>query len=134
MYEKKNFVFTITIVILTAMLVGTNFYYSKQLDESGRLADQLAERLSDATESNRRLTETIERSQYLVTELADTSNRSIRTVGEAINTIEEIRTEVQSLELELGLWDSDGYYSRTDDWLRSELGNGAFLAAPPKPE
>lgn len=121
MYEKKTFIFTFIIICLVGLLVGTHLYYSEQLDESRRLNDQLTERLSDATDTNRRLTETVEQCQFLVTELGNTTDRSIGTVSDAINLIEEIRTEVQSLELELGTWDSDGYYDRLDDWLRSEL-------------
>lgn len=122
MYEKKTYrIFTFIIICLVVLLVGTHLYYSEQLDESGRLVDQLTERLSDATDTNRRLAETVEQCQFLVTELKDTTDRSIGTVSDAINLIEEIRTQVQSLELELGTWDIDGYYNWLDDWLRSEL-------------
>ena len=123
MYEKKTYcIFTFIIICLAALLVGTKVYYSKQLDESGRLVDQLTERLSDAADSNRRLAETVGQCQFIVAELGDTTDRSIGTVREAINLIEEIRTQVQGLELELGAWDTDGYYNWLDDWLRSELG------------
>jgi len=122
MYEKKNYrIFIVIIIVLAALLVGTKVYYSEQLDESGRINDELTERLSDATDTNRRLTETVEQCQFLVTELGNTTDRSIRTVSDAINLIEEIRTQVQGLELELGTWDSDGYYDWLDGWLRSEL-------------
>ena len=122
MYEKKTYrIFTFIIICLVSLLVGTHLYYSEQLDKLGTVNDQLTERLSDATDTNRRLAETVEQCQFLVTELGDTTDRSIRTVSDAINLIEEIRTEVQSLELELGTWDSDGYYDWLDDWLRSEL-------------
>lgn len=122
MYEKKTYcIFTFIIICLAALLVGTKIYYSEQLDESGRLVDQLTERLSDATDTNRRLAETVEQCQFLVTELGNTTDRSIGTVSDAINIIEEIRTQVQSLELELGTWNIDGYYDWLDDWLRSEL-------------
>lgn len=121
MYEKKTCIFTFIIICLVVLLVGTHLYYSEQLDESRRINDQLTERLSDATDTNRRLAETVEQCQFIVTELGDTTDRSIRTVSDAINLIEEIRTEVQSLELELGTWDIDGYYDGLDDWLRSEL-------------
>lgn len=121
MYEKKTCIFTFIIICLVGLLVGTKVYYSEQLDESGRINDQLTERLSDATDTNRRLTETVEQCQFIVTGLKDTTDRSIRTVSDAIGLIEEIRTEVQSLELELGTWDIDGYYDWLDDWLRSEL-------------
>lgn len=122
MYEKKNYrIFIVIIVVLAALLWGTHLYYSEQLDESGRLVDQLTERLSDATDTNRRLAETVEQCQFIVAELGDTTGRTIGTVSDAINLIEEIRTQVQSLELGLGAWNSDEYYNWLDDWLRSEL-------------
>jgi len=121
MYEKKTFIFTFIIICLVILLVGTHLYYSEQLDKLGTVNDQLTERLSDATDTNRRLAETVEQCQFLVAELGDTTDRSIGTVSDAINLIEEIRTQVQSLELELGTWNIDGYYDWLDDWLRSEL-------------
>ena len=122
MYEKKTCcIFTFIIICLVVLLVGTHLYYSEQLDKLGTVNDQLTERLSDATDTNRRLAETVEQCQFLVAELGDTTDRSIGTVSEAINLIEEIRTQVQGLELELGTRDIDGYYDWLDDWLRSEL-------------
>jgi len=121
MYEKKTFIFTFIIICLVILLVGTHLYYSEQLDKLGTVNDQLTERLSDATDTNRRLAETVEQCQFLVAELGDTTDRSIGTVSDAINLIEEIRTQVQSLELELGTWNIDGYYDWLDDWLLSEL-------------
>lgn len=121
MYEKKTFIFTFIIICLVVLLVGTHLYYSEQLDESGRIVDQLTERLSDATDTNRRLTETVEQCQFLVTGLKDTTDRSIRTVSDAIGLIEETREAVGALEAQLGLWDSDSYYDWLDSWLSSEL-------------
>ena len=109
------------VLALVILLVGTKVYYSEQLDESGRINDQLTERLSDATDTNRRLAETVERCQFLVTELGDTTDRSIGTVSDAINLIEETREAVGALEAQLGLWDSDSYYDWLDSWLSSEL-------------
>lgn len=121
MYEKKTCIFTFIIICLVVLLVGTKVYYSEQLNESGRLVDQLTERLSDATDTNRRLTETVEQCQFLVTGLKDTTDRSIRTVSDAIGLIEETREAVGALEAQLGLWDSDSYYDWLDSWLSSEL-------------
>lgn len=121
MYEKKTFIFTFIIICLVGLLVGTKVYYSEQLDESGRLVDQLTERLSDATDTNKRLAETVEQCQFIVTELGNTTDRNIGTVREAVEVIEETREAVGALEVELGIWDSDSVYDRIDDWLRSEL-------------
>ena len=117
MYEKKTCIFIAIIICLVVLLVGTKVYYSEQLDESGRINDQLTERLSDATDTNRRLTETVEQCQFIVTELGSTTNRSIGTVREAIEVIEETREAVGALEVELGIWDSDSVYGRIDNYV-----------------
>ena len=108
------------------LLFGTTvygIYCTNKLDQAGRLVDQLTEQLSDATDTNRRLTETVEQCQFIVTELGSTTDRNIGTVREAIEVIEETREAVGALEVELGIWDSDSVYDRIDSWLDSELEN-----------
>ena len=124
MYEKKNRIFIYIIVLLAVLLFGTTvygIYCTNKLDAARAANDQLTERLSDATDTNRRLTETVEQCQFIVTELGSTTNRSIGTVREAIEIIEETREAVGALEVELGIWDSDSVYDRIDSWLDSEL-------------
>lgn len=124
MYEKNNRIFIYIIVLLAVLLFGTTvygIYCTNKLDQAGRLNDQLTERLSDATDTNRRLAETVEQCQFIVTELGSTTDRSIGTVREAIEVIEETREAVGALEVELGIWDSDSVYDRIDSWLDSEL-------------
>ena len=123
-YEKKNRIFIYIIVLLAVLLFGTTvygIYCTNKLDKAGRLNDQLTERLSDATDTNRRFAETVEQCQFIVTELGNTADRNIGTVREAIEIIEETREAVGALEVELGIWDSDSVYGRIDSWLDSEL-------------
>ena len=123
-YEKKNRIFIYIIVLLAVLLFGTTvygIYCTNKLDQAGRLNDQLTERLSAATDTNRRLAETVEQCQFIVTELGSTTDRSIGTVREAVEVIEETREAVGALEVELGIWDSDSVYDRIDSWLDSEL-------------
>jgi len=120
-HEKKNRIFIYIIILLAVLLFGTTVFYTNKLDEVGRLNDQLTERLSDATDTNRRLAETVEQCQFIVTELGNTTDRSIGTVREAIDVIEETREAVGALEVELGIWDSDSVYDRIDSWLSDEL-------------
>ena len=123
-YEKKNRIFIYIIILLAVLLFGTTvygIYCTNKLDQAGRLNDQLTERLSDATDTNRRLAETVEQCQFIVTELGNTTDRSIGTVREAVEVIEETREAVGALEVELGIWDSDSVYDRIDSWLDSEL-------------
>lgn len=123
-YEKKNRIFIYIIVLLAVLLFGTTvygIYCTNKLDKAGRLNDQLTERLSAATDTNRRLAETVEQCQFIVTELGSTTDRNIGTVREAVEVIEETREAVGALEVELGIWDSDSVYGRIDSWLDSEL-------------
>jgi flagellar basal body-associated protein FliL len=123
-YEKKNRIFIYIIILLAVLLFGTTvygIYCTNKLDAARATNDQLTERLSDATDTNRRLTETVEQCQFIVTELGSTTDRSIGTVREAIEVIEETREAVGALEVELGIWDSDSVYGRIDSWLSSEL-------------
>lgn len=123
-YEKKNRIFIYIIVLLAVLLFGTTvygIYCTNKLDQAGRLNDQLTERLSAATDTNRRLAETVEQCQFIVTELGSTTDRNIGTVREAVEVIEETREAVGALEVELGIWDSDSVYDRIDSWLDSEL-------------
>ena len=123
-YEKKNRIFIYIIVLLAVLLFGTTVYViycTNKLYQAGRLNDQLTERLSDATDTNRRLAETVEQCQFIVTELGNTTDRNIGTVREAVEVIEETREAVGALEVELGIWDSDSVYDRIDSWLDSEL-------------
>jgi len=123
-HEKKNRIFIYIIVLLAVLLFGTTvygIYCTNKLDAARATNDQLTERLSDATDTNRRLTETVEQCQFIVTELGSTTDRSIGTVREAIEIIEETREAVGALEVELGIWDSDSVYDRIDSWLDSEL-------------
>ena len=125
MYEKKNRIFIYIIVLLAVLLFGTTvygIYCTNKLDQAGRLNDQLTERLSDATDTNRRLAETVEQCQFIVTELGSTTDRNIGTVREAVEVIEETREAVGALEVELGIWDSDSVYNRIDNYVfNSEL-------------
>ena len=93
---------------------GSTAFYSVRANESGRLCSQLRERIVDAENTNRQLAESIERSQSICNELKSSVNRSISTARAAVELIEEIRVQVQSLEMELGGFDWDSYYNNLD--------------------
>ena len=117
-------IFICIIICLFVLLFGTTVYgvtCTGKLDKLGTDYDQLTERLTYAADTNRRLTETVEQCQFIVTELGNATERNIGTVREAIEIIEETREAVGALEAELGLWDSDSIYERIDSWLSDEL-------------
>ena len=123
MNEKKNVICIGIIIFMFTLFLSASialFTSSKQLDESRATNDRLTEQLNRATDTNRRLAETVGQCQFIVTELENTTNRNISTVREAIEIIEETREAVGALEVELGIWDSDSVYNRIDNWLESE--------------
>ena len=124
-YEKTMYrIFTCIIICLFVLLFGTTVYgitCTEKLDKLGTDYDQLTERLTYEADTNRRLTETVEQCQFIVTELGKATERNIGTVREAIEIIEETREAVGALEAELGLWDSDSVYQRIDSWINDEL-------------
>ena len=110
-YEKiiRWAIIVIIAVLLTSTTVSTVKSY-----QLGRLCNQFRERIADTEDTNRRLAETIERSQSICDELECSVDRNITTARAAVELIEEIRVQVQSLEMELGGFDWDSYYNSLD--------------------
>ena len=110
-YEK--IIRWITIVIIAVLFTSTivNTVKSYQL---GRLCNQFRERIADAENTNRRLAETVGKCQSICGELGDSVDRNIRTAREAVELIEEIRVQVQNLEMVTGDFNSNDYYNYWD--------------------
>lgn len=110
-YEKiiRWVIIVIITVLLTSTIVSTVKSY-----QLGRLCSQYRERITDAEDTNRRLAETVGECQSICGELGDSVDRNIRTAREAVELIEEIRVQVQSLEMVTGDFNPDEYYSHWD--------------------
>lgn len=123
MNEKTTYRIFISIIIcLFVLLAGTVVYgvtCTRKLDTVRAANDRLTEQLSYASDTNRRLTETVGNCRFIVTELGNATGRNVGTIREAIEIIEETREAVGALEVQLGLWDSDSIYGRIDSWLLS---------------
>lgn len=109
---KKTTVYFCFVLFLLSLLVAT--VSTTELIRVRRISYQYREQLVDATNTNRRLAEAITDCNSLARELATTTERSIRTARDAIELVEEIRVQVQSLEMVTGDWNSDEYYSHWD--------------------
>ena len=94
-YEKiiRWIIIAIIAVLFTSTTVSTIKSY-----QLGRLCNQFRERIADAEDTNRRLTETVGKCQSICGELGDSVDRNIRTAREAVELIEEIRVQVQNLQ------------------------------------
>lgn len=108
------FIIICILLLLSGIFCTGTVYFARKSGEAGRLCNQLRERIIDSENTNRKLTETIERSQSVCRDLESSIGRNITTAKEAVEVIEEVRVQVQSLEVELGNFDSDSYYSYWD--------------------
>ena len=110
-YEKiiRWIIIAIIAVLFTSTIVNTVKSY-----QLGRLCNQFRERIADAENTNRRLAETVGKCQSICGELGDSVDRNIRTAREAVELIEEVRVQVQSLEMVTGDFNSNDYYNYWD--------------------
>ena len=110
-YEKiiRWIIIVIIAVLFTSTIVNTVKSY-----QLGRLCNQFRERIADAEDTNRRLAETVGKCQSICGELGDSVDRNIRTAREAVELIEEIRVQVQNLEMVTGDFNPDDYYNYWD--------------------
>ena len=95
---KHEKIISIVLVIIACFAVIFGIKSTIQYHNSGRLSDQLRIELADATDTNRRLTETIGQCKCIVTELRTTTETNITNARQAIEVLEELRVQVQELE------------------------------------
>ena len=118
-YQKSN-KHIVAIVILTVFLFfsGALSVYSSVKSNQFRTAnDRLTEQLDRTTYTCTRLTETIGECQSICRQLDESSRRDISDIRTAIEIIEETREAVGAMEVALGLFDSDGYYTWLDSYV-----------------
>lgn len=110
-YEKiiHWIIIAIIAVLFTSTIVNTVKSY-----QLGRLCNQFRERIADTEDTNRRLAETVGKCKSICGELGDSVDRNIRTAREAVELIEEIRVQVQNLEMVTGDFNPDDYYNYWD--------------------
>lgn len=120
MDKNEKVVRGLIISIIAIMLISTAVSTVKSV-KLGRLCSQLRERVAVAEDTNRRLTKTIGDCQTVCGELGESVNRNIRTAREAVELIEEIRVQVQSLQDRIN-GDNSGYnYEYWDEYFGLEF-------------
>lgn len=106
LYEKiKNII--IIILLFSVLVLGITC--SKKSNELGRLHNQYRERILDAKRTNNELRGTIEQCQSYCFDIRESVERNIQTARDAIETIEEVRAQVQYIESIIGDIDWDNY-------------------------
>lgn len=127
MKNEKVSKYSIIISILAFVIIllgATSIFWT---NSTRRQIDQLRGQLVEATESNNSLTRELEdcRTRFeqchsILEELGDTTGRSIETVRDCIELVEEQRYYIACLEYYIDSGSSDELYNRIDDWLEHE--------------
>ena len=126
-FYEKNYKYIIAICALAfiIMLLGAASIFRS--NSARRQIDQLRGQLSEATESNNFITRELEdcRTRFeqchsILQELGDTTGRSIETVRDCIDLVEEQRYYIACLSYYIDSGSSDELYNRIDDWLEHE--------------
>lgn len=122
-FYKKTYKFHIAIIsfifatlLFFALFLGSTIKsnnYRRQLDTA-------REQLTRAEDTNRELTDKIGQCRFIVTDLAESTDRNIEDVRGIIDLIEEVRVQVYNLEMVIDNSSSDDVYNRIDSWLQSE--------------
>lgn len=134
MENEKNYKYIIVVIISILLFFSTAFFYIFGSNSARRQIDQLRGQLSEATESNNSLRGELEscrgelelcqsrfeQCHFILKELGDTTGRSIETVRDCINLIEEQRYYIACLEYYIDSGNSDELYNRIDNWLEHE--------------
>ena len=118
MEYKKNIIFIIAAVF--CITLSNSIYNSIKSFRYRIVCDELRERVTDSENTNRRLAETVEKCQSICGELGCSIDRNINSAREAIELIEQIRTQVYELENCLGNFDQSEYYQYWDNELGIE--------------
>lgn len=125
-YEKiSKYDIVICFFAFVIILFGaTSIFWA---NKARRQIDQLRGQLVEATESNNSLTRELEdcRARFeqchsILQELGDTTGRSIETVRDCIELVEEQRYYIACLGYYIDSGNSDELYNRIDDWLEHE--------------
>ena len=127
MKNEKISKYNIIICVLAFVIIllgATSIFWT---NSARRQIDQLRGQLVEATESNNLITRELEdcRTRFeqchsILQELGDTTGRSIETVRDCIDLVEEQRYYIACLEYYIDSGSSDELYNRIDDWLEHE--------------
>lgn len=117
-FFQKSYKHIVVIVILAVFLFfsgALSVFSTVQYNKVRGQLDTAREQLTTATETNRRLTIQLGQCQFIVNDLTESTNRNITNVRECIELLEEIRTQVGSLEMVFDNRSTDELYSWYDD-------------------
>ena len=124
MKNEKNYKYIIIICILAFVLILSGLTDIFWTNKARRQIDQLRGQLAEATESNNHITRELEdcRARFeqchsILQELGDTTGRSIETIRDCIDLVEEQRYYIACLSYYIDSGSSDELYNRIDDYV-----------------
>ena len=115
MENEKNIFFIIAVAF--CIVFSGNIYNSVKSYKYRRLCNELRYRVTYTENTNRTLELTIGECQSICRELGGSIDRNINSAREAVELIEQIRTQVYELESRLGVFDQHKYYQHWDNEL-----------------
>ena len=117
--EKNNF-FIIAIFALFFVVFSANIYNSVQSYKLRRLCNQYRESLTRAEETNRIITDRIERVAEITGRIKEATNANITDARGIVETVEVLRTQIKELEDCCGSFNLFEYYQYWDSYYRDE--------------
>ena len=123
--EKSNekilsYIFMAALLIATIFAGIIGITGAVRFDRARNTIDQLNERIITAERTNSELRGTIERCRQICDIYEKSVDRNVRTLQDAIEVVEQTRYTIQSIEMELGIWNTDSIYDGLDSWLESQ--------------
>lgn len=136
-FYQKTYKYHITIGILVSIIILFGAILTTSLfgpNSARRQLDIARGQLTEATESNNAIRRELEdcrgelescqsrlgQCHFILEELGDTTGRSITTVRDCIDLVEEQRYYIACLSYYIDGGNSDELYNRIDSWLESE--------------
>ena len=119
MERKKNYIIIIAAAFCIIIFSG-NIYNSVQYFRYRGLCNQYRKQLIAAEETNKELTDRIERVAEITGRIKETTDANITDARGIIETVERLRAEIQELEDCCGSFDQFEYYQFYDSYYRNE--------------
>lgn len=117
--ERKKTIYIIFAILLFITL-SANIYNSVKSHRYRKLCNQYREQLSATENTNRELTDRIGRVAEITGRIKETAKANITNARDIVETVEELRTEVQELEDCCGSFNYNDYYNHWDSYFHNE--------------
>ena len=119
-YMKNEKTIYIIIVALLFVIFSGNIYNSVKSYKYRRFCSEYREQLIATNETNRELTNRIERVAEITGRIKETADANVTDARDIIETVEELRSQIKELEDCCGSFDQSEYYQYWDSYYGIE--------------